>query len=44
MATNQNPTNAGLDKTTKQNFKKWIGTSLAVQWLGLHLPMQGVQV
>ena len=28
------------------DVKKWSapGTSLAVQWLRLHLPMQGVQV
>ena len=26
------------------NEKENSGTSLVVQWLGLHLPMQGVQV
>ena len=25
-------------------IKEFLGTSLAVQWLGLHLPIQGVLV
>ena len=24
--------------------KEWVGTSLVVQWLRIHLPMQGTQV
>ena len=29
----------------KRNRQQWrIGTSLMVQWLGIHLPMQGMQV
>ena len=33
-----------MDACFKNNIKKHSGTSLVVQWLRIHLPMQGTQV
>ena len=43
----QKPTqyyNAIILQLKINNFKKWNGTSLVVQWLRIHLPMQVTQV
>ena len=36
--------NTSVNKEGRRKYKEILGTSLAVQWLGLRLPMQGVQV
>ena len=36
--------NTSVNKERRRKYKEILGTSLAVQWLGLCLPMQGVQV